>query len=169
MKHLKNTLVRFGFAAAIAFGLGHAISFAQEVKPNAEVDPFTASEADNPHLDDVVKNYKVDIVLEQTTTTFADYVELIKDQIPVPLNFVMTRDAASVSVPPIKLKQVSVQAALNAAAWATDDQIGWGNNNGETIEVYAEPNSAESVSVVNVSDILETTEEASLLSAIEIG
>jgi len=177
MKHLENTLIRFGLAVTIAFGIWHASSMAQEEKPANTAVASTSPVAKGPYAEELalairIEQCKVDITIEEPIQ-ITDFVTLIQDQVPHPLNIIVSRNTASVSVPSMKLKQVSVFAALEAVILATENEILWDNDAEEVIAIRRNDGyfdeAKETVTVVNVSEILEDTEEASLLSAIEIG
>lgn len=179
MKYFKNTLIWHGLAVAIGLGMLCPGSFAQEAIPASEGVISVTSTADATAkekvsaLERTVRESKVDIeFVERTKVT--DFLDNIQDQVSTPLNIVVSRDAYSIMIPPMRLKNVSVQAALNAATSATESELNW--HFGDDFEVinvmldigYAS-DSSDTIQVVNASEILEGTEEASLLSAIEIG
>lgn len=179
MKYGNKTLVCHGLAVAIGLGMLCAGSLAQEEATPASVAPISASttvaatKKKVSALERTARESKVDIEFTKRTKV-TDFLESIQDQVSTPLNIVVSRDAYTIMIPPMKLKNVSVQAALNAATSATESELNW--HFGDDFEVinvqldigYASETS-EVIKVLNAAHILEQTEEASLLSAIEIG
>lgn len=175
MKYVTKTLIRHSWAVAIGIGVLCASGMAQD-SPAPEATKATkvatAAKTKDQSLEEKIQEYKVDISLTEPTKITA-YIELIQEQVPTPLNIIVTRNSALVAVPPMRLRQVSVQAALNAAVTAAESEILWDFDDEEVIFIERDDGyfdeSQETVTVVNASDILESTEEASLLSAIQIG
>jgi hypothetical protein len=122
MKYGRKTLVRHGLAVALGLGMLCASGFAQDASATKAAD--LTSQSEDQSLEEKIQKYKVDIETFKPSK-IKDFLDLIQDQVSTPLNIIVTRNLASVVVPPMQLKQVSVQAALNAAVTGTESEILW--------------------------------------------
>ena len=164
MKHRENTLNLYLLAIAVIIGLVSANGFAQDTKPFDH----------DMSLEQKIEQLRVSIDIDEPMN-ITMFLEEIQEQVPTPLNILVSPGARSVFIPEMKLQNVSVRSMLNASVIASESEMEWFLE-GEEEEViiivrderYNERR-AEEVSVVNVAAILKDTEEASLLSAIEIG
>lgn len=164
MKCNNKTLLWPVWGVAFLIGLLCTVGFAQDVKADDE----SALQAKAKPLADMIRECKVDIHLTEPTK-ITEYIGLIQKQTPTPLNIIVSRSARTAVVPPMQFHQVSVQAALRAAVTGTEDELFLNFEDKELISISRAVDSREIIEVINAFNVLGGVEEASLLSAIEIG
>ena len=138
----------FLFAMATALVTGQSSGFAQE-KTIEEVEYFYNK----------VEQIKIDLKSDYTLS-LTEFLELVQEQTPFPLNTVIRRGADSVMIPPMDLRKVSVNAVLNAVTEATEHELEWSmGDEEETINIRRNSDydgeSARSLMVINTSRILQ--------------
>ncbi len=178
MKHWGNTRKQCLWAVVITIGLLSTKGSAQEAAPAPKATAATELNEGELSLEEKLQKYKVNIDVSRPlkVTEFIEQLQQsVSDEFGTPLNILVSRNAKSALIPKMRLREVSVYAVLNAAVIAAENEIAWDYSADDeeviviNLDADYEYQSIETVTVVNVSDILQDTEEASLLSAIEIG
>ena len=168
MKHREYKLLPCLWAVVITIGLFSEDGFAQ-ISGLGEQAKSSEKELS---LEEKIQNYKVDIEVSRPVK-ITEFLKEVEEQVPTPLNILVSRNARSVLIPEMVLTNVSVEAVLSAAVLAAENEVTWNFDSEEVIVINRDEgyfdDSQETVTVVNAKDILANTEEASLLSAIEIG
>jgi len=145
--------------------------------------PIDGLEADDDMFADDTPRHDVALSLKQKLDDYRvsiDFPEMsleeflhhLQDRLPSPINLIIRKGAHQIKVPRMRLKDVSLTSVFNAIFIATEYEVVFEMGDHEEIGHIGRNENFEAsrtVTVLNVSQILDGQDQTSLLSAIEIG